>query len=92
MPCTSPSFHWSVQDLVSSAGKRTVYILAEKETAEPNVMVSESDSNDGSSQSRHSYTFMIAITKFECMTDYVILLSFGILYTYICIGITLANE
>ena len=60
VPCTLPSFQWSPQNLVSSAGKGVVYMLAEKETTEPNVIDSESDSNEGSSilGGRHAYLYI----------------------------------
>ena len=35
IPCTSSSFTWSVKDLISSAGKGAIYILAGKDIILP---------------------------------------------------------
>ena len=31
VPCTAPSFQWSVKDIIAAAGKNAIYILAEKD-------------------------------------------------------------
>lgn len=83
VPCTSPTFEWTAQDVASSAGKGAVYILAEKQTIAPDGEL-ECDSNEGSSwryaSTYYSYDCKYWISKYLTLT---ILLSLGILYIYI---------
>ena len=58
VPCTSPTFQWTAKELVSSAGKGAVYILAEKQTNTPDIVEDDCEESKEGSSWRYVSTYI----------------------------------